>query len=133
MRSLALIVLVTTFSLTGLAQAQSTPPASGAPRFITIGNNAILSSRLIGLDVQSASGKEMGKIEDVVFEGGQIAGIVLSIGEVLGAGQRYVAVDPSSISIRYMEGENKWHASMNADLDQLKSAPEFRYEGKWKR
>jgi sporulation protein YlmC with PRC-barrel domain len=119
--------------LAGAAQAQSTPPASGAPQFITIGNNAILSSRLIGLNVQSASGKDMGKIEDVVFEGGNISGIVLSVGEVLGVSQRYVAVDPSSISIRYVEGENKWHAAMNADLDQLKSAPEFRYEGKWKR
>jgi sporulation protein YlmC with PRC-barrel domain len=121
------------FGLAGAAQAQSTPPASGAPQFITISNNAILSSRLIGLNVQSASGKDMGKIEDVVFEGGNISGIVLSVGEVLGVSQRYVAVDPSSISIRYVEGENKWHAAMNADLDQLKSAPEFRYEGKWKR
>jgi len=131
MRSSALMVLIT-LSLAGEAQAQSTPPASGAPQFITISNNAILSSRLIGLDVQSASGKEMGRIEDVVFEGGQISGIVLSVGEVLGVGQRYVAVDPSAISIRYMEGENRWHATMNADLDQLKAAPEFRYEGKWK-
>jgi hypothetical protein len=54
----------------GAAQAQSTPPASGAPQFITISNNAILSSRLIGLDVQSAGGKGMGKVEDVVFEVG---------------------------------------------------------------
>ena len=132
MRSYVLMVLVT-LGMSGVAQAQSTPPASGAPQFIAIRNNAILSSRLIGLDVQSASGKGMGKIEDVVFEGGQIVGIVLSVGEVLGGSQRYVAVDPSSISIQYTEGEEKWQAIMNADLDQLKSAPEFRYEGKWKR
>jgi hypothetical protein len=75
----------------------------------------------------------MGKIEDVVFEGGQISGVVLSVGEVLGSGQRYVAVDPSAISVQYTEGEDKWKATMNADLDQLKSAPEFRYQGKWKR
>lgn len=132
MRSSAFIVLII-LGLAGAAQAQSTPPASGAPQFITIGNNAILSSRLIGLNVQSASGKAMGRIEDVVFEGGNISGVILSVGEVLGVGQRYVAVDPSSISIRYAEGENKWHATMNADLDQLRSAPEFRYEGKWQR
>jgi hypothetical protein len=75
----------------------------------------------------------MGKIEDVVFESGQLAGIVLSVGELVGGPQRYVAVDPSSISIRYTEGENKWQATMNAKLDELKSAPEFRYEGKWRR
>ena len=132
MRSLAVMSLVA-ISLGGMAHAQSTPPASRATQFITISNNAILSSRLIGLDVQNASGKGMGKIEDIVLEGGQIAGIVLSVGEILGVGQRYVAVDPSSVSIRYTEGGNKWHATMNADLEQLKSAPEFRYEGKWRR
>jgi sporulation protein YlmC with PRC-barrel domain len=130
---LSAIILLVTLGCSGVAHAQSTPPASDAPKFITIGNNAILSSRLIGLNVQSAGGKEMGKIEDVVFEGGQIIGVVLSVGEVLGSGQRYVAVDPAAISIRYTEGESKWQATMNADLEQLKSAPEFRYEGKWKR
>src|SRR5215211_6868253 len=132
MRSSALMVLVS-LGLVSVAHAQNTPPASNAPQFITISNNAIISSRLIGLDVRNASGKRMGKIEDVVFEGGQIVGIVLSVGEALGSGQRYVAVDPSAISIRYTDGENKWQATMNADLDQLKSAPEFRYEGKWRR
>jgi sporulation protein YlmC with PRC-barrel domain len=132
MRS-SVIVVVAALGLPGVAHAQNTPPASSAPRFITISNNAILSSRLIGLNVQTASGENMGKIEDVVFEGGQISGVVLSVGEVLGSGQRYVAVDPSAISIQYTEGEDKWKATMNADLDQLKSAPEFRYQGKWKR
>ena len=127
------LMLLVSLGLVGVAHAQNTPPASSAPQFITISSNAILSSRLIGLDVRNASGKGMGKIEDVVFEGGQIVGIVLSVGETLSSGQRYVAVDPSAISIRYTDGENKWQATMNADLDQLRSAPEFRYEGKWRR
>jgi sporulation protein YlmC with PRC-barrel domain len=132
MRTSAMILAVTP-CLTGLAYAQSTPPASSAPQFITIGSNAILSSRLMGLSVQTADGEGMGKIEDIVFEGGEITGVVLSVGEILGSGPRYVAVDPSAISIRYKEDENRWQATMNANRDQLKSAPEFRYEGKWKR
>jgi cyclopropane fatty-acyl-phospholipid synthase-like methyltransferase len=44
-----------------------------------------------------------------------------------------MAVDPSSISINYTEGENKWKATLNAQIEQLKAASEFRYEGKWKR
>ena len=127
------IVFLAILGLSGVAHAQSTPQATSAPQFITISNNAILSSRLIGLNVQNSNGEDMGKIEDIVFESGQIIGVVLSVGEVLGDGQRYVAVDPSSISIRYTEGEDKWQATMNAKLDQLKSAPGFRYEGKWKR
>ncbi len=126
-------LLFAALALSGAAHAQSTPPAASAPKFIAISNNAILSSRLMGLKVQSASGETMGRIEDVVFEGGQISGVVLAVGEALGASERYVAVDPSGISIRYMEAEDKWEASINASLDQMKAAPEFRYEGKWKR
>jgi len=31
------------------------------------------------------------------------------------------------------EGDNKWKAALNAQIEQLKAAPEFRYKGKWKR
>jgi sporulation protein YlmC with PRC-barrel domain len=127
------IAVLAAVTLSAPVYAQSTPPASGAAQFIKIKENALLSSRLLGLNVQSTTGEPLGEIEDVVFESGQLAGIVLSVGRVLGGGQRYIAVDPSSISINYTEGENKWRATMNAKLDQLKSAPEFRYEGKWRR
>ena len=85
------------------------------------------------MKVQNADGEGLGTIEDVALEGGQLVGVVLSVGKILGQGQRYIAVDPSSISIKYTEGENKWKATLNAKIDQLKAAPEFRYEGKWKR
>ena len=128
------IAVLAAVTLSAPVYAQSTPPASGAAQFITINENALLSSRLMGLTVQSTTGEAIGKIEDVVFESGQLSGIILSVGEVLGGGsQRYVAVDPSSISVRYTESENRWQATMNARPDQLKSAPEFRYEGKWRR
>lgn len=128
-----MILLLAGFGLSVAANAQSTPPPASSPQFITIGDNAILSSGLIGLDVKSASGESRGKIQDIVFEDGQITGVVLSVGAVLGAGERYVAVDPSAISVRYAEDEHTWHATMNAGLDELRSAPEFKYEGKWKR
>ena len=85
------------------------------------------------MDVRNPDGDELGKIEDVALEGGQLVGVVLSVGEILGSGPRYIAVDPSSISIKYTEGENQWKATLNAKIEQLKAAPEFRYEGKWKR
>ena len=127
------IAILAAIALSAPVYAQSTPPASGAAQFITINDNALLSSRLIGLNVQSTTGEPLGEIEDVVLESGQLTGIVLSVGRVLGGGQCYIAVDPSSISVNYTESENKWQATMNAKLDQLKSAPEFRYEGKWRR
>jgi sporulation protein YlmC with PRC-barrel domain len=133
MRTSLLLLTLLTVILWGPAHAQSTPPAASAPQFIKIGENALLSSRLIGLNVQNANGEGIGKIEDLALEGGELVGVVLSVGAIVGDGQHYVAVDPSSISIKYTEGENTWKATLNANADQLKAAPEFRYEGKWKR
>jgi hypothetical protein len=124
-------LLLASVLLTGVAYAQSTPPASGEVRFISINENALLSSALMGLDVQNEGRELLGKIEDVVFEGGQLVGIVLKLGQNSPLNARYVAIDPSSISVTYIE--DKWRARVNAHLDQLNSAPEFRYEGKWKR
>ena len=52
-------------------------------------------------------------------------------GEVLGIGERDQAVDPAAISIRYTEGESKWQATMNADLEQC--SPWKIHEGERKR
>jgi PRC-barrel domain protein len=129
----SMLAVLAALALSGVAEAQRTPPPAATPRFITVDANALLISRLIGLDVSNATGRPAGKIADMAFEGGQLVAVVLSVGEVLGSGERYVALDPSSLSINYTEAENKWQATMNAEVDQLKSAPEFRYEGKWKR
>ena len=127
------ITILAAVVLSGPAQAQSTPPASGTAQFIRINDNALLSSRIIGLNITSNSGEKLGTIEDVVFAGGQLSGIILSVGDVLGGSERYIAADPSALSVNYNEADGKWQAKMNAKLEQLKSAPEFRYEGKWKR
>jgi hypothetical protein len=34
--------------------------------------------------------------------------------------------------VSYNTNDNKWTATMNATKDQLKAAPEFKFEGKWK-
>ena len=120
-------------ALAGSAEAQSTPPAASAPQFIKINPDALLSSRLVGLRVQNADGEVLGTVEDLALEGGQLVGVVLSIAGASDAGQRYIAVDPSSISIRYTEADRTWKATLNARPDQLKAASEFRYEGKWER
>jgi sporulation protein YlmC with PRC-barrel domain len=127
----SLTILLAVVALSGPVRAQSTPPATSAPQFIEIDDDALLSSRLVGVNVQNANGENIGKIEDMALEGGQLVGVVLSL--VVDGGQRYIAVDPSSISIKYTEGENAWKATLNAKIDQLKAAPEFRYQGKWKR
>ena len=127
------LVLLAPVILTAAAHAQSTPPASSEARFVAINDNALLSSRLIGLDVRNATRELIGKIEDIVFEGGQLVGIILQVGSVSDGPRRYVAVDPSSMSLNYVESDGQWRATVNADHAQVRSAPEFQYRGKWKR
>ena len=132
MRKWTLVLLAPIF-FTAAVHAQSTPLASSEARFVLINDNALLSSRLIGLDVRNAGRELIGKIEDVVFEGGQLTGIVLQVGPASEGATRYVAIDPSSMSLNYVEAEGQWRATVNADQAQVRSAPEFQYRGKWKR
>jgi hypothetical protein len=42
-------------------------------------------------------------------------------------GDHYVAVRPSSVKLTYDAEAKKWHAEMDANADQLKAAPEYKY------
>ncbi len=56
-------------------------PSVGRSAIVSINENALLSSALTGLDVHNEGRELLGKIEDVVFEGGQLVGIVLKVGK----------------------------------------------------
>ena len=56
---------------------------------------------------------------------------IVSVGGFLGVGEHYVAVNPSSIKVSYNSSDKKWHATMDANVNQLKAAPEFKYNGRW--
>ena len=58
----------------------------------------------------------------------RLNGYIVSVGGFLGMGDHYVVVRPSAINFDVKD--NKWHAPMNANADQLKAAPEYKYSGK---
>jgi len=116
----------------GPALAQGVPAAT-APRFVSVSDASALSSNLIGLNVTNAGGQTIGEIKDVVLTAEKgIAGFIVSVGGFLGMGEHYVVVDPTAVVIGYNAGDKKWTAKMNATADQLKAAPAFKYEGKWR-
>jgi hypothetical protein len=39
----------------------------------------------------------------------------------------YVAVRPSAVKLGYDAKDGKWHATMDANAGQLKSAPEYKF------
>ena len=112
------------------AAAENTETGSGT--FVTIAGNDDLGSKLMGLDVYNDHKQDIGQIKDIALnQTGQTQAYILSVGGFLGMGEHYVAVNPSSVKVTYNDSDKKWHASMNANLGQLKSAPEFKYSGRW--
>jgi hypothetical protein len=105
------------------------PPAS---QFVSISQNEKLSSNLVGLDVYNASNQDIGQIKDLaVGPAGRTTAYIVSVGGLLGVGTHYVAINPSDIKVSYNTSDQKWHATTAATSDQLKSAPEFQYTGRW--
>jgi sporulation protein YlmC with PRC-barrel domain len=127
--------MTTPTPMTAKPVQNTTPPApmpGKGPSFITIENEDMLSSNMVGLDIYNDQNNDIGKIQDIVFDGSKkMAGYILSVGGFLGMGTHYVAVDPDAVKVTYDASNKVWRATMNATKDQLKAAPEFKYEGQW--
>ena len=105
---------------------------SSGSEFVSIPNSDELSSNVVGLDVYNNENKNIGQIKDIAINPhGRTQAFILSVGGFLGMGDRYVAVNPSDVKVSYNNSDKKWHATMNATADQLKAAPEFKYNGQW--
>ena len=127
-----LIAIAATALLAGTAVAQ-TAVTTTTETFVVAKPTDVLSNNLIGLNVTNQANETIGEIKDLILSQGDLSGYIVSVGGLLGLGERYVIVRPSAVKVSYTENDNKWHAVMNATKDQLKSAPEFKYEGRWKR
>jgi hypothetical protein len=87
-----------------------------------------LSSNVVGLDVYNEDKQNIGTIKDIALDAGGLYGYIVSVGRFLGIGDHYVVVRPSAISLE--ANDNKWHAKMNVNANQLKTAPEYKYSSK---
>jgi PRC-barrel domain len=108
----------------------STPAQSdttGAGAFATVPTTEDLSSKVVGLDVYNKANQDIGKIKDIAFDANGVRAYIVAVGGFLGLGDHYVAVHPSALQLTYNEADKKWHAAMDANADQLKKAPEYKY------
>lgn len=87
-----------------------------------------LSSNVIGLDVYNKDKQHIGAIKDIALDASGLYGYIVSVGGLLGKGDRYVIVRPSAI--KFNAKDNKWHATMKVNADQLEAAPEYKYSDK---
>ena len=92
-----------------------------------------LASRLVGLSIQNNGNETIGDIDDVVLtDAGAVKAYVVSVGGFLGMGTKYVAIDPRAVVLTHQD-EKTWKATMNATKDQLKAAPQYKYESEWRK
>jgi sporulation protein YlmC with PRC-barrel domain len=111
-----------------LAQdSKTTGTAPAAAKFSTVSKDEMFTSKLKGLNVYNQKDESIGEITDIAIKNHQVDALILSVGGFLGLGERYVAVSPSSVNVRYDSKDNKWLASMNTTKEALKEAPEFKY------
>ena len=131
MKKLALITASLALLATPvLAQTATTTTTGMAPadaKFSTVAKDEMFSSKLKGLNITNQANETVGEITDLAFKNDKIAAMILSVGGFLGMGERYVAVSPASVNVKYDEKNNKWMATMNTTKDALKAAPEFKY------
>jgi PRC-barrel domain len=110
----------------------ATTTAFAENKTVSVQNADMLSTNVVGLDVYDGQKNDVGKIQDIVWgDGKTLKGYILSVGGFLGMGTHYVAVDPSVVNVRYDANSRKWAAQTTATKDDLKAAPEFKYEGQW--
>jgi hypothetical protein len=68
--------------------------------------------------------QNIGTIKDIAKDASSLNGYVV----VSRDGRSLFVVRPSAIS--FNAKDDKWHATMNANADQLKAAPEYKYSSK---
>jgi sporulation protein YlmC with PRC-barrel domain len=88
---------------------------------------AVRASQLIGANVQSATGDNIGDINDLVLDpqSGQVTFAVLGIGGFLGIGERLTPVPWQAVEIR---GERNF--VLNIERQKLEAAPSIQ-RGQW--
>ena len=119
----------TTMAPANAPQTATQPVPKDGPNFIQVQSGDMLTSNVVGLDIYNGQNDDIGKIQDIAFDASKkVTGYILSVGGFLGMGTHYVAVNPDALMVSYDAQNKVWKATMNATKDQLKSAPEFKYE-----
>lgn len=110
---------------TAAAQAPSTPPGARGPAVQvtkTLGPGDKLASNLIGATVKSTQGQSIGEVTDlVVNDKNDVIAAVVSVGGVLGVGQKKIGVRYQDFEVS-PDGRTLY---LNMNEEQLESQPAF--------
>ena len=116
MHKLALALLVSAaLAVPALAQKKDEPKTEATkkveiPKNVFFkgqtANQYLAKERLLGAKVTNKSGEAVGTVDDlIVTQGGQIEGVVLGVGGVLGVGAKQIGVRLSALKISTADGK----------------------------
>ena len=101
--------------------ATQTPPPSDAI-IAAQGSGDLRADKMIGMKVYNPDGEEVGKVKDVLFDpNGNIKGVVLNVGGVLGIGAKPVGLQWKELDVQPSSDIVK----VNYTKEQLEAAPSF--------
>ena len=81
--------------------------------------------RILGKEVRGASGEDMGRVVDVLFDQtGRPRAAIIDFGGFLGVGTRKIAIDWNTL--RFDAADRKESVVADLDRDQIKAAPEYK-------
>ncbi|HTI68817.1 MAG TPA: PRC-barrel domain-containing protein [Candidatus Limnocylindria bacterium] len=126
--SFGIAMSVIAASAFGQTPAAERPHRTGEPypaenqwnrKLVNAGDRA---SKLIGTDIKDASDAKVGKIHDLAVDlsSGKVVEVIVSVGGVLGVGDRLVAAPPSLFTVDVDQ-----HVHTGSDKAAFKDAPEF--------
>jgi hypothetical protein len=79
---------------------------------------------ILGREVLSSTGEDMGRIVDVLVDhGGQVRAAITDFGGFLGVGSRKIAVEWNALHFAPAEADAK--ITLELTRDQVKAAPEY--------
>src|SRR5689334_4902324 len=118
-------VIISLCASTSFAQTTPVPGGAGA----NVGNVQVAtsfpSSKLKGLKVKNTKGETIGSIDDLVInmQDGKIAYLAMSVGGVLGIGDKLFAVPFQAM--KFNHGKDEMYFVLDASKEKLEKAPGF--------
>ncbi len=93
----------------------------------TLPQHATAISNWYDQNVYDPQENKIGEIKDMLLDHeGKVQAVIVSVGGFLGMGEKDVAV--AFDAVNPTQRDNKWWLTMNANKDQLRTAPGFRFD-----
>jgi hypothetical protein len=123
------IIAIAFAALSTVSRAQTTAPAA-AQKESTPPTVTIIGARdahgVLGRDVRSAAGEDMGRIVDVIVDrSGSVRAAVIDFGGFLGVGSRKIVVDWNALHFGRIANKSD-SITLELTKDQVTAAPEYK-------